>query len=354
MAIYLIQLITIILLTLFLNKTKLLKSNKIKENILFVSTFFVLALPMVFRGVNVGGDLPQYYNSFKIIGESSWDFSNVRFEKGYCAFVKVLYTIFKNPRSLIITTALIINLSFLLFIKKYSKNIGLTSILYVVTNIFFFYTSAIRQGMALSLILLGLCVLNKNKKYTIPIYYLISFIAITFHTVALIGLFIPLLIFIKPNFKIVTALSIIGVICFIFCEQLFDILTGLVGKYSEYKNSQFDKSNYFGSLLLFLEMFIIFLTIAIECRKKEEYFNQWLLPSVGYLTSMALVMRMSMFNRISTMLSIFFIVWTTNMLEQCKYKKIYTFGIVFFLSISMIVIQVYRPNWYGVTPFSFY
>ena len=195
----------------------------------------------------MGYDTKQYVIAFGKAAELSINtFSNLRYEYGFTFLCWILNKITSNWQILLIVSSLFINYSVLKFIKNNSSNPLLSVLMYILMNFYFFYTSAMRQAIAIGIMLLGYEKLKKNEIWKFLIFVLI---ATLFHESAFLALLlIPMR---KMKYNRYFIFSIIGVyiIGFILGKDLFLFLSRFSNRLLDYSDSKFFVENYFGALL---------------------------------------------------------------------------------------------------------
>lgn len=354
MAIYIALIFTIFILFKFLKKKTALAIS-----------FILLALVAGLRKNTVGIDTMQYYTTFTEIGESSWSFSEIRFEKGYCVVVKILHLLFKNPQSLIICSSLFINFSIYKFIKNYSKNYLISILVFIFNNIYFSYMNIMRQALAISIILLGIKYLL-NKKYIK--FIIVILLASLFHTVAIASIILIPIYMLKDKKILPYLILFAGLLGFVLYRPLFNILGNIFG-YGGYADSEFAASNYFGALISFCKNGIVFVIIEyyIYSNKLYEKDNNHNFYKNVILTAVmlyALIMRMNIFNRLTPNFIIFGIIYIPNSLLSIQdFSKSYRHKWDYLVMLSLIIlilfsswmtINILRPEWNGAIPYEFF
>lgn len=143
--------------------------------------FCVLA---ALRGRWIGNDTHTYLDLFQSV--SRYSFANGfvlgRWEAGYLAFNKVLSMISSNPQTILIVTSIIFYLAIYKFIKKESDHYWISIILFFINGYFRFSMSAVRQILAISILIFGLYFLKKKKYIAYAIFVALAF---SVHTSAL-------------------------------------------------------------------------------------------------------------------------------------------------------------------------
>lgn len=351
MIIYLILLISIFLFFyVFKNKDKAL-----------VMSFIFITVIAALRKYTVGADTFQFYRDFlNIVKDSSWNYTNFRYEAGFYYLCKVLGLLSRDAQILIVVTSVFINFSVYKFIKKNSSDLFLSTILYIITLVFFSNMNIMRQALALAILLFAFELL-KEKKYVK--YVIVVLIASLFHTVAFASLL--LLVFaMLPNRKLVYFIEILAaILSFVFYKQLFNVLTFGLG-YSGYATSQYGVSNYLGAILSALETFTIVVALFLisYSKKAKDNSNKMKLLTIAtilYTWFGFLVIRMNIFNRISGLFGVYNIVLIPCLLEKMKdnnknnYVIMKNSTVVVYLT-SFFIISVLRPEWHGVIPYQFF
>lgn len=216
MIIYYLYIVYSLIISFFSN---LWKKNNRKE----ILTFFLwlgLFIIMAFRVETVGNDIIRYLNHFE---SSRWiNFFETSRETGYMIFLKVLIFLGVSKRGYLIIVSFLISAPISWFFFRYSKNVTLSFLFHFTIGIFAFTMSGIRQSIAISLTLFALHFALKRK--LLP-YLALIFIAINFHTSAIV--FLPVYLLVNLKFKsfkplIISLLFIVFII--IFNQKVFSFI----------------------------------------------------------------------------------------------------------------------------------
>ena len=116
---------------------------------------------------------------------------NIFRNPAFYSYQSLLRSFFDNGQILIFTTSAFTQTCFLLFFKRYSKSFRFSIFIYITLGTFCFTMAAVKQVVAMAVLTLGFPYL-KRRKYSI--FYLYVFLAMLFHTYALIFSFLPLFI----------------------------------------------------------------------------------------------------------------------------------------------------------------
>ena len=238
---------------------------------LFEVCLFLLMAALVFiqtfRSINVGGDLhDSYYALYNFVGRYDWNYVRAEasgYEIGYLIFNKIIYVISGgNITALLFAISIIYLTSLYFFIRKLSPNRFLSIFLFLSIGIYNTSMNNLRSTMALSLVLLSLC-LYMNKKYLFSI--LLVVLGIFFHKTVVVFLLFYLLLLIKNN-AVFTVLCVLLVILFTLGFQVFSVLIlRFFPRYADYFNLASSGGGYF------LMAFLAFLAVIIYMLAKKDF-----------------------------------------------------------------------------------
>ena len=249
-----------------------------KYEILYWLVFIILIFIMGLRDISVGTDNKVYKIIYEniIYGKTSFRESSV--EIGFTIFCFILGKLGVGYYGFQFIVAVIVNLSFGLFIHRFSKNKFLSLFLYVVTGIYFSAFNIVRQQLALCICLFAIYLVWTNKKMWWA-YLLLVLLASTFHLSTLI--FLPLIIVFYKKFNNVhiIALFAIATIFMAYCEPICTWLskTFYIKYLEKYINTKYFKSGFnTRSFLLTMGYVIALVGICIYeklCKIKID--NAW-------------------------------------------------------------------------------
>lgn len=359
MWIYILQLVLICLYALIF-----LAPKRKHKKIFMVLTFLTLVVVAALRKYTVGYDNTQYMIAYTKASdiENVNDFANLRYEYGFTFLLYILNKITDNYQILFILTSIFINYSVMRFIYKKSNNPLVSVLLYVLLNFYFFYTSAMRQAIAIAIILLGLDHIEKKEfKKFIP--YLIF--ACLFHMSSLLALlFIPLR---KNNYskKFIYFMIAGYIIAFIFGREIYSVLMNFSDKLYSYGYSKFAETNYFGALFKFFVSFLFFILPLQWLRRhndsvfqnKEDKLNFYVgILAVANLFAL-LTMKVGIFDRFLPFFTIFTIAWLPNVVSLMNSPK--RRFVVYSVSMAIafaywLIICLFRPEWLSMIPYKFF
>lgn len=359
MTVYVLQIILICIyafIFLFSNK----KKNK---KVFIIMTFFTLVIVSSLRKYTVGYDNTQYmiaYQKASLVDLHS--FSTMRYEYGFTLLLYLLNKITNNYQILFCLTSIFINYSVLKFIYKNSDNLFISVMLYILLNFYFFYTSAMRQAIAIAIILLGFDNIEKENWKKFIIYVLF---ACSFHMSSLLVLLLIPLKKVNYNKKFIHLIIFGYLISFVFGRQIYGFLMNFSDKLYNYGYSKFAETNYFGALLKFGISFIFFIIPFQLLRKfdnsiinnKQHKLNVYIgILAVANLFTL-LTMKVGIFDRFSPFFTIYTIIWFPNIIQMIKdYKsRFIIYGISMIICSSYwLTICILRNEWLNMLPYKFF
>lgn len=354
------MLIYVILIITILAMGYIFKANSSDKNkrIYIIIIGIILIIISGFRSIKVGADTLQFCRDFDNIKYIAWNslIGETRYEIGFVFFCKLLGIICNDSQILIFFTSLIINVLICRFIYKESEDCVLSSYLYVTLNYFATNMNTMRQAIAMSIIILAyMNFLKKNKKVS---YTVCILVACLFHMSAICGAFLLFLPNKKYSIKEYNITIVISIIAFLLADKLFVIFTQILGNYAGYIGSEFYEPNYFAAVIKLLVLFVILTVGYIYNKETKNDINSKYL----YISSLALIfgaasVKITLLGRISNYFSIFNIILLPNILKNYNDKKqIYlVYYLVYVLCfLYWLIVAIYRPEWYGVIPYSFF
>lgn len=238
-------------------------NHKNKKIYLFIISILIFSI-MAFRDSSVGTDIENYLEMYSMNDREplSIMLKNLLLPKYWIA--DPLYTIYCSilnllgisKRGFLIITSAIFIYSMGVFIKRYSNNYLISIFTFLTIGLFSLYMSALRQSLAISVVLFAYKYLLEKK----PIkFYLLAIIAIGFHITAIV--IMPAYIIMKilegkkPEFIISISIAL-GVIFLSIINNILNMLN-LGTRFSVYLNGNIIRTN---PLLV-----ILYITIALIC-----------------------------------------------------------------------------------------
>lgn len=340
------------------------KHNKFTRKIFFLLMLVELGLIMGMRSVNVGEDTISYYNIY-LLSESAGSIASLSFldiEYGYLLLNRVLSYFSHSPQLLFMATGFFIAFSTLRFIEKNTRIFWLGVIIYVTIGKFFYDMNALRQALAVAILLFSYPFILKRK--FIP-FILITAAASFMHTSAL---FFTIIYFLYPlklrlmNILLYGVISIIGLIVLL-----------LIVRFTPYAG--YMQSIWWGLNFKLASFMLLMLSVCIFCfnffcycvkRKREPEWEKsfegkemkFLLISNLFLMEMTLLgFAGSIFSRLFIYMSVFYMISIPKsifLLPRRNARALCVTAIVMMCILYQSVIIKYRPDWTAVLPYETY
>ena len=355
MGIYILLIIVATLFNIIIQPDRTEKRKSLFLKIMFV--FFVLIFAL--RSYHIGNDTNQYYFGFDIINNNplTYSLNNLRFEKGFIILCKFISLFTNDSQWLLFGSGLIIVSSVLYFIYKNSNKTYISLLLFVFLNYFFMYMSAMRQAIAISIVLFGYeFFLKKDKKIG---FILTVLLASQFHSSALVTiilLFLPKKA-VYDNKKMLFAI-LISIFSYLFADNLFRIFTAN-NKYSFYLTSEYYNGNTLAGYINYLVCLVILLFSNVFGKniKNDSNYNWYLYLVSLNLIFYALAAKISIFTRITTYFDIFncvFLTYTLVNINNSYNRKVINVLFYILFAAYWITVCIFRPEWYGCVPYKFF
>lgn len=171
---------------------------------------FILKCGMIFiygilalKKYTVGMDIPAYRQHYYLSKSVPWDnFDYIYFENGYIVLMKIFSKLNIDFQVFMIFIYTFVCITMYYFIKRYSKNVTLSLMIFICYQFFVFYFSGVRQTIAMSFCLIAyMCLDNRRWKKAprILMYLGLIWLAATFHESAYIFLLVLPFEFMKMN-----------------------------------------------------------------------------------------------------------------------------------------------------------
>ena len=329
-----------------------------------IASFILVFVLFGFRDLPILNDTAHYYAHFQEILGTDWGsvFSidpDDRFEYGYQIFEKLVAKIFRNPYSIIFISALIITVTNIYFIKEYTVHVALAVYVYLTQMILLLQFSAIRQALAICCFYIAFKQLDKGKLLR---YFILILLASSFHSSAIILLFVPIILRLPFNKRNVFIFILSSSLIAIFMMEIIRFL-GFGG--SDYFERDLNRdSTAIGVLLKIAVATVLIIVSVIQLhRTKISRIDRsllWLsllevLFSVLSLRMMAIGRFASYFAPFTSLLFIRTAFKNTNSINRYRLNNPFVFNtILIVLYIQFIIVLEFRPEWYHLIPYSFY
>lgn len=334
-----------IILAMILNKGELQKAY-------FKFGFIILFCLSAFRSISIGADTSVYCDLYSSISRINDNIVYIygRFETGFIVFLSILSKISSSCQFFLFITSILIFVSYYRYLYFESKCLWLAFLIFFLGGLFRFSLSALRQCLAISIILIG----YRNLYYKKKVFYILAVIAFFFHRSSIIfsiSLIISNKIWKKYIYYIVIIFSIVFVT--FFGDSLFKLIN-ISFDYSRYIGSKYDDGINTASVFLIFISIIELITIYSE--KKILKYNFYL--NITYIKTIILIisLKLNAIDRIADYFSIIVIVGLTNSIFNKKGGKKILFEIMvicMYFAYSLIW-GIFRPQYQFVWPYKFF
>ncbi|WP_265427124.1 EpsG family protein [Chryseobacterium sp. YIM B08800] len=303
------------------------KKNTFLRNFYYFFVFIVCTLMMGLR-YKVGGDSLTYEYIYKYLPNINnffqytfSDHNENNFQPSYLLFVALCKIIDKGYYFYQFIHAIIFNVVFFMFIKKYSKQpFTAIFIAYIFIVYFYFGYEIQREMFSICCFLLSYKYFIKNK--WIP-YYLFCIIAFSFHISAVFLFFLPFAKLLKLTknliiFSLIASIPIlIGRVIFIDFIKILLVTESMQKKGEGYSEIEF---SILGTIFFYFVRVIVFIPFLFYYAKNkvEENLYDWMLILILWISILSQVMIG--FDRLNNYLYIPLIVFISNFLYEKSFK----------------------------------
>lgn len=353
--------------------------NKKGSAIFLGIVFSIFAFLLMFKSGSVGNDTKTYIKVFKEIAsyENINNFlADTRYEFGFVYLCRIISKIYNDPQALFIVTGPFIAFSFARFIYKYSKAPWLSAYMFLTLQFFDLSFSGIRQIISISILLFCYDFLIERKPLK---FFLLVFLAITFHTSAVMFLILYPLTSLRQTRNFYIGSIFAAIMIFLSFPTVMKVLEKIFPQYLKYfvgEGTSFKNSPTLACALM-LVLWLVLLTIAELIKdgsifKKTPEISQGNAEIVLQSTCIDDVLRLSIWfgiimlllslngtilNRFKYVFTVPIITYYPSAIMNLKYQKnriVMFVGscVIFFLYI--FVIYTYRPDWQSTFPYEFF
>lgn len=317
------------------------KLKKFNRKTAIILGIIGLTIPILVCGLryNVGTDFENYRIWFFQYLNSPISFEDKDF--GFCIMIKFLQLLTTNPQILFITSAAIINILIMLFIKENTDFYDLGYFLFIA--LYFYYSSfnIMRQWIAIAIFLYSLK-FAYNKQ--ILKYFICVAISSVFHKTALLTIPVYFLFKMKTNSKNLTILiGVLSIVIWQF-ENIITVLGKVLNLNIEKYLLYFDDTSSVGSngyayvVMVLLLLCIILFTYKKYLRENERGKEQILMLILAGVISLAGATNM-IFGRLQLYFIPIIIVVIPNILKLIPQRQR---QVAYFLVIILGMLYMYR------------
>ncbi len=303
-------------------------------------SIIVFILTMIFFSIrlDMGSDIPTYMIVYDRVENPIYDAIQYHLSRnlGFTSLALLCKKIFGSYRMFLLVCNILTAIVIAYIVLKYSKNILISLMIFIGSGYLeVYYSSGIRQSLAMAVFLFSYFEFLENKKYLK--YYIGIVIACMFHDVSIVGFVLPIILYllnkIKEN-KITKGLMLVvvtGALSFISSY----LLTKLVWTYGA--NSSWNHLLYYFygqsfsiaglGLQIVITLMCIFL-YYIGTEKNAKTYMQVQMVFISLLIYILLV-RYPVVSRVCDFIQVILIVTIPNILDNISSKKKYVLSFVF-------------------------
>lgn len=339
-----------------------------KKHIAFICVVPAFILT-AFRDVSVGCDTTTYafFYDRMIFSDSLFDvLSKDRMEFGYVAISYILSHMGLSFSQLQLILSAFIYTSFYFFLIRYSKNIGISCLVFLTMRYMLGTMNTVRMYLAIAVLWCSIPYIQKRNYLG---FGLMVFLASAFHKTAFLSLFLYPLAMTKLSLKkVLLSLSIAGVFGYMG-KSFFSFLAVAFGMYESYLNGQY--LNFSGNIAVYL-IFVIDVCFAlfVLCNEKRENtfsiqsFKEYVsVEKICYAAVLFILccdivgFNFTLMSRLSDYYTFCWLILVPATFMRMKNKM---FAIISLIIIALCLfaqfstILALRPDWCCVEPYRFY
>lgn len=336
-----------------------------------VPFFIIFGVISAGRDSSVGVDTMLYKNLF-LNHSNSNVLDNILNSKypAYEFYSIILHNLFPYPQTIIIFNSLITLFFISVFIKYWSKDVFISSFLYVSFYFFFYSLNIGRQYLALSLLTFAVVNLMRKK---MKLFWSLYIVAILIHNTAIVGIIFYVISKVHWNMKKYGIFSLITISVFLIYERIISLFIRVFPAYVGYFTGAGNKVNLMtqseGNKLYLTLFYAIFLIAGLLLYSSERENKK-----IGMLNAIMIVSTIIglifskniLIGRIEQYFTIYIIVYVPQVInlvakhlviDSNKYKYKYIYLIVswgtMIVSLIPLLFQLLK-NISGVNPYSFF
>lgn len=336
-----------------------IKVTNFKETQQLGICFILLYLLATFRSVTVGSDTLNYYRLFEYVsGSNSFKGYTDRYEIGFLIFNKTVSFISKNFTVFLAIVNLFVYYAYYIFIKKYSKNYGLSILLFFTLGIWGKTINIIRFELAVAFFIYSYILWKKERKiYAIGL----GIIAFFFQRISIV--FFAMFFVPKRISKRFFSISlIISMVLFLGLETIIRFVVAKIPYYEHY----FSDSKYiFGEIKLatvlqmILHLLIFVLSLRIYKRnmvviEEDEKENIEFSLNMTFISALILLvsMRFNLIDRCEGIFEVFILLLLPNVCGYALRNKRVLIILICLVGISyFLIVNLFRPEWNKLIPY---
>lgn len=232
-----------------------------KRKAIYLSVTFGFMLLLCALRQNIGNDYDSYLSIYSEAGTTALlEPMSTPIEMGYRVLCKLLFSMGLSGAWMYLVMGVLCLAPVAWFIGRYSKNVWLSTWLYVTLTFFYGTMNFIRQNLALSVLLLGYPLLRQKRLLPRLLYLPVILLACSFHKTAIVMLPILLLCAFPLTKPLALFYGGAALLLYFTSRQILDFVTQYV--FSSYRGSIYLEVG-FGLHFLIVPTLIFLFVVAI-------------------------------------------------------------------------------------------
>ncbi len=316
---------TVYLVFIFLCMLLWILTGQKNNKTMLVCTSILSCLMMGLRSTSIGSDTERYCKGFLSYSYIPWndvfnanrDFGKQNY--GFYFFNKCLNVIFSSNVTLyLLCVALVITVAVAIYLKKFSTNYFMSTLMLLSLGFTFFFMTGIKQTLALAFVMMAYIALRENKNLKFALFVCV---AALFHNTALVVFLAWPIYKLKIRKMYAVIIPVLLGVTFAFQNQIAQFLQSLVsdGAYGAYGDTYVSNNNLTG-LAIQCVILVTFLVLSWKSIKEDEDLRFFLsVYSIGIFFQ-ALTPVIAEFFRISMYFSIIGVVMLPYALTKSDFK----------------------------------
>ena len=338
------------------------RGKEIPRGVTFLRlAFLVLWFMAAFRGLDVTNDTNAYWRTYQRIATYGF-LGESRMEIGFVGLCYLLSRIFPNPqtgfRVLLFLSSTLSYFALEQWIEKHAKTYGVCILtFYFLLNAS--YMSAIRQSMAMGLVLLGLNQLEKKKYICFLVFVAI---AVLFHSSAIVAL--AFIVFANKKYRRESVIAILGIAIIATATNFVSRIVYQFRSETAYAvGSVGNQTNVVAMSILFLSLILLRALAPSEVLEEKEdndkaigddFYNYSIITTLA-VTIMSL--RAPALSRVCSYFTLAGIPYISNVMAEIRNRRLsFLIKIIFCVAIwgYSVVALILRPEWQHLWPYHFW
>ncbi len=334
----------------------------INKNGIASISFLILGVFVLFRGEEVGNDTLSYLLLYQEFTNASVniEYYAVRFEIGYLLLNKICTYISSNLQTIIIISGLITTIGYWYFIKKYSRSICLSLLMFICLRYYDQTMNIIRECIAIAIIFYSYRFIVKRNFFKFIICILL---ATCFHKTAIVFTIAYFVTLFRLSKKTLLILFIVSMGFMFSFGSIFQQILQIFDNYSYYDGGEYAVGGIRIATILQLiiqgALFIISLVIrkniGNEILIKRGYDSMLMIWAIA-ISITIVATQFNLLDRVAVYFNVFSIIVFPNILSEVKnirHREILYILTITFLITYYCFILTYKPEWNRIYPYYF-